>query len=90
MRAAHVPEGINHGQDNQSEGQGDADMGDRAMADRVDDDGAGASKHQAERAKTFCHPASHFAVPLRAEWALPKPMQHAPLSRSDSRRSSAL
>jgi hypothetical protein len=53
VRAGNVADGVNHREDDEAEGQGDADVGDRAAADVVDDDGAGAGEDQGEGAQEF-------------------------------------
>lgn len=53
MRAGDVAEGIDHGEDNQAEGQSDADVGDCALAGLIDDDCASPGKDEGERAEEF-------------------------------------
>ena len=53
MGARDIADRVDHRQDDQSEGQGHADVRDRAARHIVDDNGPGAGKDEAERAEDF-------------------------------------
>ena len=70
MSTGHVAHGIDHRQDDQAEGEGDADVGNGAATHVVDDDGSGPGEHQGECAQHFGGKFSHSLcssfVPLLA------------------------
>ncbi|GEP46412.1 hypothetical protein BGE01nite_57030 [Brevifollis gellanilyticus] len=53
MRAADIPKSMDHGQDDEAEGEGDASMTDAALGGGIDDDGAGAREDEGEGAEEF-------------------------------------
>src|SRR5262249_25650382 len=66
----HVADRVDHGQHDQAEGQGDADMGYGAAAHVVDDDGAGAGEDDSEGAQAlggqFAKAVGHAVMIWRA------------------------